>query len=884
MLKIRPKTIAILCAAALVTACGKDEPGEGPDNNGGSDAPPVIDPNEQVADPEGTVTLSMRNENSGKTVLNDMYIDKADNFTGSYGWVFVNLGSMQGLGNVSYIPKSGYASKVSVTPGNGYVAVRPANSYYGLKEELYRLYVTGYTLDIAGQIIGAEVKYQEPFKGLDEALKADETALTFTNDGGQQSIVLNNATIIPFTIQSSAPWCRAVPSSTTDYSFLHDAVTIEVEPTSSTTTDEATVTLTTGYKKELSIKVTRAGRDPFLSLNSSSAELTFYDQTVNVGVSTNIPSSQLTVTSDADWCTASFTDNAERMRVKASTIKYIDGKPAPTSRSYDEGISSLNLTISATKNLSETQRTAIITVASGEITSTYTVTQNGTGMTIQGLTDNAVTISAESMTTDVAVWCALNLDELEVVSDSEWLEAEMKADYRGEKYIALTPSSNDNTLSRQAKVTVSSVTGDLSASFVVNQEAGTLEFATDEEYISVTSEAGTKTIPLNTTVSPDNLKVESSADWCIPSIDGKSVKLEYTENPTSTPRNADITVSTIEGALTAKIFVVQEDGYIKLSEDSWKPDARQANRTFGINTNVDVSTIIIKCSVEWCKAEIKGGALMVDVDANKTLDPRNAAVMVMTPDERISTILNIEQDGAIFKVGFMELVNGEPYKIYIDRKKQTQTCSIETTLDWEAESSVPWCTLYTNYNTLNLMFDETTETRQGVIKLKGTPFEIVIEQNKYAVGDNYNENGVVGTVGCMLGTTNMVYLELATNAWASNLASDISTGAISRYDGQSNMEAIKVIPNWHELFPAFAACDDLNVNGVTGWYLPSIDELLLMSYNFRKVNCNYLTSTEVSSSMNASLYNRAPWGGGLIQDESSMGKDREGYVIAVHRF
>ena len=878
MLKIKPKTIAILCAAALVTACGKDEPGEGPDNNGGSDAPPVIDPNEQVADPEGTVTLSMRNENSGKTVLNDMYIDKADNFTGSYGWVFVNLGSMQGLGNVSYIPKSGYASKVSVTPGNGYVAVRAANSYYGLKEELYRLYVTGYTLDIAGQIIGAEVKYQEPFKGLDEALKADETSLTFTNDGGQQSIVLNNATIIPFTIQSSAPWCRAVPSSTTDYSFLHDAVTIEVEPTSSTTTDEATVTLTTGYKKELSIKVTRAGRDPFLSLNSSSAELTFYDQTVNVGVSTNIPSSQLTVTSDADWCTASFTDNAERMRVKASTIKYIDGKPAPTSRSYDEGISSLNLTISATKNLSETQRTAIITVASGEITSTYTVTQNGTGMTIQGLTDNAVTISAESMTTDVAVWCALNLDELEVVSDSEWLEAEMKADYRGEKYIALTPSSNDNTLSRQAKVTVSSVTGDLSASFVVNQEAGTLEFATDDETISIDPQAGTKTIALNTTVAPSNLKVESSADWCTASIDGKSVKLEYTENPISNSRNTDITVSTIEGGMSAKISVVQEDGYILLGESQCTFGAYGSNKFFSVKSNLDISTFKVSCDSEWCFSEIKGNQLEVSVSPNKSLSPRSASIIVATSDKSISATLSVEQSEATFKISGIT-VDGT-YEIYIDRKKQTQSYNIETTLDWEAESSVPWCTLYANDNTLNLMFDETTETRQGVIKLKGTPFEIVIEQNKYAVGDNYNENGIVGTVGCMIGQLRFVYKELPKNSWAVDNASNIFTGATSKYDGQFNMEVIKSIPNWHELFPAFAACDDLNVNGVTGWYLPALDEInwikgkLLMYYNG-----SYLTSTEFDKSKALDLY----FNGSMFK-ESSTGKTNSCYVVAVHKF
>lgn len=663
MLKIRPKTIAILCAAALVTACGKEEPGVGPDNNGGSDAPPVINPNEQVADPDGTVSISMRNENSGKTYLDNIYIDKGDNFT--YG-DFASLGAMKGLGNVSHIPKSGYASKVSVTPGNGYVAY--SNGTF------YRMYVTGYTLDIAGQIIGAEVKYQKPFKGLDEPLRADETALTFTNDGGQQSIVLNNATIIPFTIQSSAPWCRAVPSSTTDHSFLHDAVTIEVEPTSVTTTEEAIVTLTTGYKKELSIKVTRAGRDPFLSLNNSGAEITFYDQTVNVGVSTNIPSSQLTVTSDADWCTVSFADNAERMRAKAARVKYIDGKPAPTSRSYDEGISSLNLTISATKNLSETQRTATITVASGEITSTYTVTQNGTGINIQGLTDNAITISAESKTTEVAVWCALNLDELEVTSDGEWLKAEMRADYRNEKYVALTPSSNDNTLSRQAKVTVSSVTGDLSASFVVNQEAGTLEFAIDEESISVTPEAGTKTISLNTTVLPSNLKVESSADWCTATIDGKSVKLEYTKNPIFEDRDMILKVSDISGVLHSQIIVKQSralfviDGNQIENQVEYYFDRNNIQIEYKVDTTVDGWEA--ESDVSWCKVHVTPNTMLILAD--KSTETRTATITLKgTPFKIVITqrkyaVGDYYQDGMLSGfIGYYNLEKGDGliYKI-----------------------------------------------------------------------------------------------------------------------------------------------------------------------------------------------------------------------------
>lgn len=35
------------------------------------------------------------------------------------------------------------------------------------------------------------------------------------------------------------------------------------------------------------------------------------------------------------------------------------------------------------------------------------------------------------------------------------------------------------------------------------------------------------------------------------------------------------------------------------------------------------------------------------------------------------------------------------------------------------------------------------------------------------------------------------------------------------------MEVIKRIPNWKTLYPAFALCDELNKNGITGWFFPA---------------------------------------------------------------
>lgn len=765
------KSCVIVCAAAMMAACGKDEPGiEQP----GVDNPSApIGPNETVSDPTGTVALSMRNENSGKTYLDNIYIDKGDNFAGGE---FVGLGAMKGLGNVSYIPKSGYASKVAVNRGNGYIA------YAGGK--FYRIYVTDYILDVATQILGAEVKYQKPFYGIDEPLRVDETALTFTSDGGSQPIVFNNSTIIPFTIQSSAPWCRVYASSTTDSYFLHDAVTIEVDPTSSAVTEEAVVTLTTGYKKELAIKVVRAGSEPYISLRNSSAEIGFAAQTVDVGVSTNLLS-ELDVSCDADWCTVNLSNRTSRMLEKAATVKYVDGKRVTGTRAYGDGVSSLNLAIDVTRNFSESQRTATITLTAGSAKATYTLVQNGTGLSILGLTDNQGTMSAElGANLKLELETGISLDDLKVEYDVDWLKSDMRWDSMGKKWLYLTAaSSNDNTVSRKAKVTVSTTGGELATSFTVVQEAATLEFVTDDEYISIPSTAGTQTVKLNTTIAPANLQVESSGEWCKATITGNSVKLDFSANPTFADRDAIIKVSSANNLLSSSIKVVQE---------------------------------------------------------------------------KTSLYINGEKVDDV-------------YGVFLDRKEQTQTYEITTPAEWDVESDAEWCTVLSTYgNKLTLKIASTTETRSCTISFKETPWKIEIKQVKYAIGDAYDENGIKGTVGYLSEDLNFVYRILGQiYAWGISTGEYMETGAKDENDGQANMDVIKQIPDWESLYPAFAACDALNKDGITGWYLPSIEEC-------RLIRDNVWSSTEKNGTRALSL-----WTGLTPRDVSKSDKNN---VIAVHRF
>ena len=186
-----------------------------------SDAVDPNDPNAQLPDPSGTITLSMRNANSGTTYLADsnIYIDKADNFTGA---TFVSLGPVRGLGNVNYIPKTGWVSKIAVVPGEGYVAY--SNGTF------YRIYVTGYTTNVSNEIIGAEVKYQTPFGGADEAVTVANTTQTFGAESEVRDIPFTNKGVIPCTVAAEGEGVSKVSLIYADeYSFLPIGVRVEVE-------------------------------------------------------------------------------------------------------------------------------------------------------------------------------------------------------------------------------------------------------------------------------------------------------------------------------------------------------------------------------------------------------------------------------------------------------------------------------------------------------------------------------------------------------------------------------------------------------------------------------------------------------------------------------
>lgn len=206
MKKLFNKYLFLLCVAfgALIfSSCSKDDDAEN-DNSG-----PVINPDKNIPDPKGTITMNMMvgDGEDKRVTINDfgkIQINSAYNFVGyDYDYSFVSLGKMKGLGNVTAIPQDGWNRSVAVNPGDGYV-VR-CKEYYGSTQYIYaRLYVVSEIAGTSGGIIGYTIKCQAPFVF---APKFTESSLEFDADEDlTKELTFVNPTNV--TVKSKPDWCE----------------------------------------------------------------------------------------------------------------------------------------------------------------------------------------------------------------------------------------------------------------------------------------------------------------------------------------------------------------------------------------------------------------------------------------------------------------------------------------------------------------------------------------------------------------------------------------------------------------------------------------------------------------------------------------------------
>lgn len=494
--------ILLTTGAILAPSCSKNDEPDDPNK------PENVDPNKPVADPVGTVTMRMRNDN--ETKLGSMILSPENNFSCKAGMI-ASIGPVSGLGNITDIPLTGWSDNVAVTIGNGYV-------YYD-GNQYYRIYATQWLIEAgtANAIIGVELKYQSPFKGVDEELVPETAALSFSDEGGTDELRFTNTSVIPFTVKCDDDWCRVSrwASADKDETFLYDGISVTVLPNEEMEETRTKITLQTLYGKRTVINVVRSGQAPTVIFPNGETEYTLdvnsAESTHNISLTTNIEEDDFQAISGVDWIVVDeVRRNVPSRAMRNTTLRF-----------------------SVLSNYNSTEREGKITLSSkkGEKTSVLTIRQQGAYMWAEdpievtaATTDATVNfetgVDGTYTVTSSATWC-------KVVSESRELNA-------GRFAVRLELEPNTTEKDRTAVITASANGGSLKAQTQVIQKGVSYENVPKTIYFTRVHQNMQITLPVT------GLTVKSDASWCQTVVDG--FKLTVLVDDSTEDRTATLTI------------------------------------------------------------------------------------------------------------------------------------------------------------------------------------------------------------------------------------------------------------------------------------------------------------------------------------------------------
>lgn len=513
-IKLLERVFTFLLLAVAFAACSSDDDSTDGDGN--------IKPDVNVNDPAGTVSLSMMkgpSTSEGATRISGSYIYIGNDYNFD-GGSFISLGTVKGLGNVSYIPTTGWADKVSVRNNNGYVAY--SNGTF------YRIFVEKEIVGTTGGIIGYDVKYQAPFKGKDLELELPATSVSFDKKGGTENIVFNNKEFVVFTAKSSEDWCQIIPTSTYNYSFLANGIQIIAQPSNVAATTETTITLTTAYGKKKEIKVTRGGVDPYLTLNETSVTLDAKECERQVGLNTNIQKEDLTISNTASsWCKAEFVDQTRAIHASAARIKFVGNKPAKAVKAANAAGSAsyYALVLKANSNDKDTERKGTITLKSkdGKKSVTLNVIQDKAYLYVKDKGYNKASFDNEERNAAIGtVYTSLEYEDLQVSCNEVWCKPELQKSY-GQIILNANISKNTTEKSREAKIVISNKTKTLSFTLTVSQSG--VKFIPSQTKVGLDKNYSNKTITINTNI---DWEASSNQSWCTLTKNGNNLTIRAT--------------------------------------------------------------------------------------------------------------------------------------------------------------------------------------------------------------------------------------------------------------------------------------------------------------------------------------------------------------------
>ncbi len=474
-----------------------------------------------------------------------------------------------------------------------------------------------------------------------------------------------------------------------------------------------------------------------------------------------------------------------------------------------------------------------------------------------------------------------------VETSANWillLPSSTREPYFLQNCIIIDCSPNGEDIDRNGTVTITNMYGE-QAEIPVTQKAHKdfIEPLYDSIWFNYSDEAQQRGVMVGTDIDVNEIKVETDSDW----ISAAFPKIKPT--PAKTVRFIDGTIArhTFLNVVAYPDLVIKVPPYMKLNESlsgkvtlsygdtkavikvdqygiSFKPEStdfkfdaeENLTKYNSVSTNLRIDDLyklkfdkIADGNTDWCDIEYYWNkrSFEISVEPNPYKSARSMDIKVFCKGVLLTTLHVSQEGGAKW---------GNKY-YYLDRNNTTLTLFYPMQANCQVTSSAGWCKATASGAKLVIDIPKTNQNRSAVISMSGVDAKVYISQSKYAVGDTYSEGGVTGKVSKMENGEGYIYQEIKQRiAWSDEYV--LTPGTTSMTDGMANTEAIKKLADWQQLYPAFAVCDALNKNGVTGWYLPAQKECPVNA-----VTVNGSAYDVWSSTSNAAKSAETPNGGPL---------------------
>ncbi len=534
--------------------------------------------------------------------------------------------------------------------------------------------------------------------------------ITVTGGGITRTVTVTQAagsailTVTPSTrsVTNASGSTTFTVESNTNWTVNDDAEWLTVSPTSGNNSKTLTATFTENIatnQRVGTITVTGGGiTRTVIVIQSAGSEILTVTPS-NKSVTNASGSTTFTVESNTNW---SVNDDATWLTV------------SPASGNNNE-----TLIATYTENTTTSQRVGTITVISGGIMRTVTVTQSA-GSAILTVTPSNKSVTNASGSTTFTVESNTNWT---ISDDAIWLTVSPAS---GNNNRTLTTSYTENTTTSQrvGKITVTG--GGITTTVTVTQLAGSAILRVIPSNRSVTNASGSTTFIVE---SNTNWTVSDDAEWLTVSPasgnNSETLTASYTENTTTSQRAGTITVT--GAGITITVTVIQSVGseIITVTPSNRSVTNASGSTTFIVESNTNWT---VSDDAEWLTVipefGINKDTLIATYTENTTKSQRVGTITVTGGGITSSPTRSV----TVIQSAGSEILTVTPSNQSVTNASGSTTFSVESNTNWTVSDDAEWLTVIPEFGinnyTLTTTYTENTTISQRMGRITITGGEI----------------------------------------------------------------------------------------------------------------------------------------------------------------